>query len=50
MLSEKDIERFRSETPGTKEVIHFNNAGSSLPPEVVRKAVNDYNNEEMTFG
>lgn len=50
MLSDQDIFRFRLETLGTQHVIHFNNAGSSLPPEVVRKAVNDYNNEEMTLG
>lgn len=50
MFTDQDILRFRLETPGTKEVIHFNNAGSSLPPEVVRQAVNDYNNEEMTLG
>uniref|UniRef100_UPI00404771B7 aminotransferase class V-fold PLP-dependent enzyme n=1 Tax=Roseivirga sp. TaxID=1964215 RepID=UPI00404771B7 len=50
MLTAQDIHRFRLDTPGTQHVIHFNNAGSSLPPEVVRKAVNDYNNEEMTLG
>jgi cysteine desulfurase/selenocysteine lyase len=50
MLTDQDILRFRLDTPGTQQVIHFNNAGSSLPPEVVRQAVNDYNNEEMTLG
>ena len=50
MLTDQDIQRFRLETRGTQHVIHFNNAGSSLPPDVVRNAVNEYNNEEMTMG
>ncbi|PIQ48373.1 MAG: aminotransferase [Cytophagales bacterium CG12_big_fil_rev_8_21_14_0_65_40_12] len=50
MLTDQDIQRFRLETRGTQHVIHFNNAGSSLPPDAVRNAVNEYNNEEMTMG
>jgi len=50
MLTEQDIQRFRKETPGTDKVIHFNNAGSSLPPQAVRHAVINYLEEEMTFG
>lgn len=50
MFTEKDIARFRSETAGVKNVIHLNNAGSSLPPDVVRESVLDYLQEEMTFG
>ena len=45
-----DILRLRKETPGTDKVIHFNNAGSSLPPQAVRHAVIDYLEEEMTYG
>lgn len=50
MLTDNDIARFRSETAGVKNVIHLNNAGSSLPPDVVRESVLDYLQEEMTFG
>lgn len=50
MFTDNDIARFRSETAGVKNVIHLNNAGSSLPPDVVRESVLDYLQEEMTFG
>ncbi|MBO3697963.1 aminotransferase class V-fold PLP-dependent enzyme [Fabibacter sp. E12] len=50
MFDAKDIERFREETDGVKEVIHLNNAGSALPPNVVRDAVVYYTAEEATFG
>ncbi len=50
MFTEKDITRFRSETAGVKNVVHLNNAGSSLPPDIVRQSVLDYLQEEMTYG
>jgi len=50
MFDAKDIDRFRKETDGVKEVIHFNNAGSALPPNVVRDAVIQYTMEEATRG
>lgn len=50
MFSAKDIERFRKDTDGVQEVIHLNNAGCALPPNVVRDAVIYYTAEEATFG
>ena len=50
MFSARDIERFRNETDGVKKVIHFNNAGSALPPNSVRDAMLNYLAEEATYG
>lgn len=45
-----DIQRVRSETPGCEDVVHFNNAGCSLPPQVVRDVVRDYLDVEARTG
>ena len=45
-----DIEKIRSETPGCKTKIHFNNAGSSLSPRCVTAAVIDYLDREQLIG
>lgn len=50
ILSEQEIQQFRADTKGTAERIHFNNAGASLPPDVVVQTMTDYLNEEATFG
>lgn len=50
MLSNKDIARLRAETDGVQHVIHFNNAGSALPPNVVRDTVIDYWKQESLLG
>ena len=49
-FSESDIQAFRAETSGTAERIHFNNAGASLPPDVVVKTMVDFLHEEAVYG
>ena len=49
-LTEVEIKKLRAETIGTKNIIHFNNAGSSLPPDVVVNSVVDYLQEEAAKG
>ncbi|MEZ4563640.1 MAG: aminotransferase class V-fold PLP-dependent enzyme [Thermomicrobiales bacterium] len=45
-----NIARARAETPGTANVLHFNNAGSSLMPQPVLDATVDYLNLEAQIG
>lgn len=45
-----NIARLRSETPGTKNVIHFNNAGASLMPKRVSEAMISYLKDESAYG
>jgi len=45
-----DIDRLRADTPGTDNVIHLNNAGSSLMPRPVIDAVHRYLDHEIGFG
>ena len=49
-FSEEEIQQFRAETKGTTERLHFNNAGASLPPDVVLETVVNYLTEEATYG
>lgn len=49
-MRNEDVLRYREETPGCAEVIHFNNAGSALPPAVVVDTVVDYLREEARVG
>jgi len=45
-----DIDKLRSETPGTENVIHFNNAGASLMPSKVMDAMTGYLSCELNYG
>ncbi len=45
-----DVERARRETPGCAEVAHFNNAGASLPPQLVLDTVVGHLMHEARIG
>jgi len=45
-----NIELLRSETPGCRSKMHFNNAGCSLPPQSVVNAVKNFIGEESLTG
>lgn len=49
-LGPQEVQQLRAETKGTSKRIHFNNAGASLPPDVVVEAVVSYLNEEAIYG
>lgn len=45
-----DIQKLREDTPGTRQCIHLNNAGSALMPKPVYQAVVDHLDLELTTG
>jgi cysteine desulfurase / selenocysteine lyase len=49
-FSEEEIERVRAETKGTGQRTHFNNAGASMPPDIVVDTIVRYLQEEAAFG
>jgi cysteine desulfurase / selenocysteine lyase len=50
MVVELDVEQLRSETPGVAGVVHFNNAGSALPPNVVLETTIGHLRREAAIG
>jgi cysteine desulfurase/selenocysteine lyase len=50
MNREIDVARVRRETRGCEKLIHFNNAGASLPPKPVADALYGYLHEEELQG
>jgi len=50
MKSNLDIARLRKDTPSCENLIHFNNAGASLMPEPVYKALTDHLALERDIG
>jgi cysteine desulfurase/selenocysteine lyase len=49
-MEQQEIQRLRAETSGTAGKIHFNNAGTSFPPDVVVDTVVDYLRQEAVQG
>ncbi|MDR3716662.1 MAG: aminotransferase class V-fold PLP-dependent enzyme [Puia sp.] len=49
-FSEQEIEQLRAGTRGTAVRVHFNNAGTSLPPDVVVDTMIRYLQEEASYG
>jgi len=49
-LSQQDIVHLREDTPGVRQVIHFNNAGTGLAPTPVLDAVKQHLDLEATLG
>ena len=45
-----EVQQFRAETTGTKNVIHLNNAGAGLMPDIVTRAQIDHINLEAQIG
>jgi selenocysteine lyase/cysteine desulfurase len=46
----EEVQKFRNETAGTKNVIHLNNAGSGLMPDIVTQAQLDHIKLESEIG
>ncbi|BAV05397.1 Selenocysteine lyase/Cysteine desulfurase [Filimonas lacunae] len=50
MITANELTQYREATSGTRQIIHFNNAGASLPPDIVVNTVTDYLREEALAG
>lgn len=44
------LAQWRKDTPACQQIIHFNNAGAALPPQVVTEAILNYIQEESQIG
>ncbi|MCW8451437.1 aminotransferase class V-fold PLP-dependent enzyme [Legionella quinlivanii] len=49
-MKQLNIKQLRKETPGSEQVIHFNNAGTSLPPTAVTDTIKNYLDLEASIG
>ena len=49
-FSDQEVAAFRSDTTGCPHVIHLNNAGAGLMPDVVTRAVLDHIKLEASIG
>jgi cysteine desulfurase/selenocysteine lyase len=45
-----DVEKARMDTPGCEHVLHFNNAGAALMPQIVRDTLVDHIDRELMMG
>ncbi len=50
MISRLPLDQIRMDTPGVDHVLHFNNAGAALPPQVVLTTVVEHLEREATIG
>ncbi|MBX9585971.1 MAG: aminotransferase class V-fold PLP-dependent enzyme [Gammaproteobacteria bacterium] len=49
-MDDLNIEKLRNDTPGCKNVVHFNNAGAALPPLSVTNAIKEHLDLESSIG
>ncbi|MGX1497608.1 cysteine desulfurase/selenocysteine lyase [Labrenzia sp. MBR-25] len=49
-LTQQDVDLLRDDTPGVRQLIHFNNAGTGLAPTTVLEAVKQHLDLEASLG
>lgn len=50
MITLERFQAIRDDTPGLRNVLHFDSAGASLVPFQVSKAVSEYREFELSYG